>query len=89
ENFTPSSINSSNTVSSAVSGVSNRYGIHVAAGGTVTGNITSDSTSTITVDGENSAGILVESKLSGALVNAGTISVLGDGSVGIKTAAVT
>ncbi|WP_408588059.1 beta strand repeat-containing protein [Novosphingobium sp.] len=67
--------------------VSNRYGIHVGPGGTMTGAITNSGT--ITLDGLNSAGIAVDSTLDGSLTNTGTIKVLGDNSVGIRTAAVT
>lgn len=67
--------------------VSNRYGIHVASGGTLTGSISSSGT--ITVDGLDSAGIAVDSTLNGSLTHTGTITIVGDDSVGIRTAAVT
>ena len=97
ENFTPQTI-SGNFVESNVSGVSGRYGIYGAAGGTINGTITNSAATTvgsstytgaITVDGENSAGIRIDSDLNGALVNEGNITVLGDNSYGIKLGNVT
>lgn len=67
--------------------VSNRYGIHVGPGGTMTGSITNGGT--INLDGLDSAGIAVDSTLAGSITNTGTISVIGDRSVGIRTGAVT
>ena len=97
ENFTPATI-SGNFVESPVSGVSGRYGIYGAAGGTINGTITNSGattvgsntyTGTIAVDGENSAGIRIDSVLNGSLVNQGNITVLGDNSYGIKLGDVT
>ena len=97
ENFTPTTINSG-YVYSPVSGVSGRYGIYGGPGGTITGSISNTAavtsnnvttTGTIVVDGENSAGIQLDSALSGTFSNEGNITVLGDNSYGIKLAAVT
>lgn len=63
---------------------SGRYGIRVAPGGTVTGDIINDA-STITIEGNDSAGISVESNLTGNLSNTGTIAVTGDNTYGIHT----
>ncbi|WP_232281062.1 autotransporter domain-containing protein [Novosphingobium nitrogenifigens] len=86
ENYTPTSTTGS-SLTGAISGVSNRYGIYGASGGTITGSISN--TGSITVDGENSAAIQIDSTLNGSLTTSGTITVLGDSSYGIKTAAVT
>jgi hypothetical protein len=56
---------------------SGRFGILVAPGGPFTGNITNGSTATITIIGENSAGIAVESGLNGSINDAGAITVTG------------
>ncbi|KUR76945.1 autotransporter [Novosphingobium sp. Fuku2-ISO-50] len=86
ENFTPQTINGT-VVFSALSGVSNRYGIYGAAGGTL--NAAISNTGAIYVDGENSAGIQIDSTLNGSLNTQGTITVLGDNSYGVKLANVT
>jgi hypothetical protein len=86
ENFTPTAINTT-SVNSPVSGVFNRFGIYGAGGGTL--NAAISNTGTITVDGENSAGIQVDSVLNGSMNTQGTITVLGDKSYGVKLADVT
>ncbi|WP_225205462.1 autotransporter outer membrane beta-barrel domain-containing protein [Novosphingobium huizhouense] len=67
--------------------VSNRYGIHVGAGGTLTGSVSNSGT--ITLDGLDSAAIAIDSTLSGSFTNSGTITVIGDRSTAIRTGAVT
>jgi hypothetical protein len=86
ENFTPQTINGT-VVFTALSGVSNRYGIYGAAGGTL--NAAISNTGAINVVGENSAGIQIDSTLNGSLNTQGTITVLGDNSYGVKLANVT
>ncbi|WP_353226447.1 autotransporter [Novosphingobium sp.] len=97
ENFTPTNVNSG-FVFSPVSGVSGRYGIYGAAGGTInatianTGSTTTNGVTavgTINVDGENSAGIRIDGALNGSLNTQGAINVLGDHSYGVKLAGVT
>jgi hypothetical protein len=97
ENFTPTNINSG-YVYSPVSGVSGRYGIYGAPGGTITGSISNTAavtannvttTGSIYIDGEKSAGIELDSALNGTFSNEGNITVLGDNSYGIKLASVT
>ena len=97
ETFTPQNINGG-VVLSPVSGVSGRYGIYGGPGGTINGSIANTAavttnnvttTGTITVDGEQSAGIQLDSALNGTFSNEGNITVLGDGSYGIKLSAVT
>jgi len=99
ENFTPnpSGVNGS-YISGPVSGVSGRYGIYGAAGGTINGSILNTgavtnnnvtTTGAIVVDGENSAGIEIDSALNGSLNTQGNITVLGDQSYGVKLASVT
>ncbi len=97
ENFTPDSIKGG-VVLGTVSGVKNRFGIYGAAGGTINGSITISAApssgtvttpGTITVAGQNSAGIQIDSTLNGSLNTQGTIAVLGDNSYGVKLADVT
>ncbi|ATQ41671.1 autotransporter outer membrane beta-barrel domain-containing protein [Caulobacter mirabilis] len=61
-----------------------RYGIRVMPGGTVTGDIINDTGGGITIEGNNSAGISVESNLTGNLINRGSISVTGDNARGVQ-----
>jgi hypothetical protein len=62
-----------------------RFGIQVIGPGLFTGDINNSGAATISVKGDNSAGISVETNLSGALLNAGSISVAGTNSFGIRT----
>ena len=55
-------------------------------GGTYTGNIVNSGT--ITIEGNQSAGIAIDSALTGSLTNTGTITVLGNDSFGIRAGAV-
>ena len=64
----------------------NRFGIHVLGGGTYTGNILNSGT--ITVEGNQSAGIAIDSALTGSLTSTGKISVLGNDTAGIRASAV-
>ncbi len=61
---------------------SNRYGIHVAPGGTFVGRLVNSGR--IAVEGNDSAAIALDSRLQGPLTNSGRIEVLGDRSVGIR-----
>ncbi len=65
----------------------NRFGIRLAPGGQVTGNL--DTSGTMTVEGNASAGIAADSRLVGSLAATGTLSVTGDDSYGIRTGDVT
>ena len=64
-----------------------RYGIRVTGPGSVTGTILSDYGAGITIEGNNSFGMSLESALVGDFVNRGTITVTGDNSMGLKVAA--
>lgn len=68
---------------------SGRYGIHVVGTGTgapFTGTVTNSGT--ITVVGNNSAGIAIDAPLTGSLVSSGAVSVIGSDSYAIHTGAV-
>ncbi|MFO6446161.1 autotransporter domain-containing protein [Erythrobacter sp. NE805] len=86
ESFSPEDRNEDGVVDGPVARASGRYGILVEPGGTYTGNITDDGR--IVVEGLNSGGIVVASTMRGDLVHTGSISVLGDNSVGVRTARV-
>jgi hypothetical protein len=66
---------------------SNRFGIRTL--GAHTGNISNVGTGTISVEGNDSAGIWLGGALTGDLVNNGTIKVLGDRTVGLQAGDVT
>lgn len=63
----------------------NRYGVRVTGPGTFTGDILVENTGSISVQGNNSAGILVESDLAGRIDTRGAISVVGDNGFGVRT----
>jgi hypothetical protein len=63
----------------------NRYGVRITGPGAFTGDILVENTGSIAVQGNNSAGILIESDLAGRLDTRGTISVVGDNSYGVRT----
>jgi hypothetical protein len=62
-----------------------RYGLRLAPGGAVTGDIKIANTGSIQVDGNESYAISIESDLTGNLQSFGTIGLFGDNSVGIST----
>lgn len=66
---------------------SNRYGVRLTNAGTFTGDIISDGTGVITIEGNNSAGMLLEGPVVGNITNLGTISVVGDNAYGVRIAA--
>ncbi len=65
---------------------SGRYGVRYAAGAPVTGNLIVTTAGSISVDGNNSFGISIESGLVGRFQSEGNIRVFGDNSVAINTA---
>ncbi|ASG23018.1 autotransporter outer membrane beta-barrel domain-containing protein [Nitrospirillum viridazoti] len=81
--LTDSSVSSTIPLTSA----ERRYGIWVSGDGVFTGAI--NTSATITVRGNDSAGILVASQMDGDLTMSGTVSVTGNNSYGIRTTATT
>lgn len=65
----------------------NRFGIRIAPGGTFTGNVANSGK--INIEGNDSAGLAVDSRLAGSLNSSGTINVTGDRSVGVRAGEVT
>lgn len=65
---------------------SNRFGVRAAGPGPFTGDVRNDGT--ISVKGNDSAGISLETALKGSLANTGTISVVGDRTKGVAAARV-
>lgn len=60
-----------------------RYGIRLTGAGAFTGNITNGSSGVITVLGNDSAGISLESAINGNVLNRGTVVVTGTNTYGI------
>lgn len=82
ENYTPDDTDDDGDDDGPFAQGERRYGIRVAPGGTFTGPIAN--TGTITIEGNNSAGIALDSTLAGSLTSSGGISVTGDNSYGIR-----
>ncbi|HZW15215.1 MAG TPA: autotransporter outer membrane beta-barrel domain-containing protein [Brevundimonas sp.] len=61
-----------------------RHGVHLAAGAPLTGNVVVETSSTITVDGNESYGILLEAPLTGNFDMLGRVAVTGDNSYGVR-----
>lgn len=66
---------------------SNRFGVRLTNAGTFTGDIENASGGTISIEGNNSAGMLLEGPVVGNITNLGTISVVGDNAYGVRIAA--
>src|SRR6478672_8526041 len=62
-----------------------RYGVRYAAGAPVTGDMILGPSGQISVDGNNSYGISIESGLNGKLQTQGAVRVFGDNSIAIRT----
>ncbi|MFA4892266.1 autotransporter outer membrane beta-barrel domain-containing protein [Brevundimonas sp.] len=62
-----------------------RYGVRYAPGAAVTGDLILGTTAVVSVDGNNSYGISIESGLNGTFQSQGTIRVYGDNSVAVRT----
>ncbi|MNK09729.1 hypothetical protein D3C87_277030 [compost metagenome] len=60
-----------------------RYGVRISGATPLTGNVLIESTGSIKVEGNNSAGLAIEAPLVGKLTSMGTISVLGDNTYGV------
>ncbi|MFC0632347.1 autotransporter outer membrane beta-barrel domain-containing protein [Brevundimonas balnearis] len=63
----------------------NRYGVRIAGTGTYVGDVIVENSGSISVEGNNSAGILIDRDLDGRLETRGSVSVIGDDSFGIRT----
>ena len=87
ESYTPTDSDNDGDIDGPFAQGTGRYGIHVLGGGTFTGNIVNGGT--VTVEGNQSAGIAIDSTLAGNIsLTGGNINVIGNDSVGLKAAAV-
>ena len=87
ENFTATDTDTDGDLDGPFAQGARRYGIRVGAGGTFTGNIVNSGE--ITIEGNDSAGIRLDSNLAGALTSSGKIDVIGNDSQGIRAGNVT
>ncbi|ALL14715.1 autotransporter outer membrane beta-barrel domain-containing protein [Caulobacter henricii] len=87
EDYTPTDTDSDGDTDGAFATGSNRFGIRLTGAGAFTGNIVNETAGAITIEGNNSAGVSLESALIGNFTNNGTVTLLGDNSAGIKIAA--
>jgi hypothetical protein len=87
EDYTAKDTNNDGIVDEAYAKGTTRYGI--LSSGAHTGAIVNSSTGAITINGNNSAGILLGGPLTGAFENSGAISVTGDNGYGIRLQDVT
>lgn len=87
EDYTPTDSDSDGDLDGPFAQGSNRYGIRLTNAGTFTGDIVNDATGIITVEGNNSAGILLEGPVVGNVSHLGAISVVGDNGYGVRIAA--
>ncbi|NIJ06894.1 hypothetical protein FHS31_000476 [Sphingomonas vulcanisoli] len=88
ESYTQTDTNGDGVVDGAFAQGTDRYGILVNGAGTFTGNV-GNVGGTITVKGNNSAGISVSTPIGGTFTNTGTITVTGNNNYGVYLGAVT
>ncbi len=88
EDFTGKDDDSDGDLDGVFATGSGRHGVRLAAGTTLAGSITNGATGVITIEGNDSSGIRLDGRLRGNLVNAGSISIIGDRSVGVLATAV-
>ncbi|MBO9707004.1 MAG: autotransporter outer membrane beta-barrel domain-containing protein [Caulobacter sp.] len=85
EDYTPTDTDNDGDVDGPFAQGSNRYGIRVQGPGAFTGDIIQDAAGSISIEGNNSAGISIETALNGNLSNLGSIAVTGDNAYGVHT----
>lgn len=83
EDFTATDADKDGDLDGALAQGTARYGVRATGPGLVTGPITNGKAGTIVIEGNSSAGVLIESDLKGDLTNAGAITVTGNDSVGL------
>lgn len=86
EDFTATDSDNDGDLDGAFAQGSGRFGIRALAGGATNGNIIS--AGTISIEGNDSAGIAIDTRLNGALTTSGATTVVGDRSVGVRAESV-
>lgn len=87
EDYTPTDSDNDGDLDGPFAQGSNRIGVRLTNAGTFTGDIINESAGVISVEGNNSAGILLEGPVVGNVTNLGSISVTGDNARGVRIAA--
>lgn len=87
EDYTASDSDSDGDLDGVFAQGSNRIGVRLTNAGVFTGDITNDATGIISIEGNNSAGMLLEGPIVGNVTNLGAISVIGDNAYGLRLAA--
>jgi len=86
EDYTATDTDSDGDLDGAFAQGSGRFGIRALAGGPTNGNI--GSAGTITIEGNDSGGIAIDTRLIGSLTTSGGITVVGDRGVGVRAESV-
>lgn len=87
EDFTPADADNDGDLDGPFAQGNGRFGIRLAPGGAVTGNVTSSGA--ITIEGNASAAIAADSRLIGSLTSSGAIGVIGNDGFGIRAGDIT
>jgi outer membrane autotransporter protein len=88
EDYTPTDTDGDGDLDGPLAQGARRFGVRAAGPDPFTGDIRNERGGAISVEGNDSAGVSVETRLNGSLVNAGAVSVIGDRSVGVSAQAV-
>jgi hypothetical protein len=83
EDYTPTDTDSDGDLDGKFATGTGRYGVRLTGPGVFTGDITQDSAGSIAIEGNNSAGVSLETGLVGNLTTNGSIAVTGDNSYGV------
>ncbi|MCR5874429.1 hypothetical protein LRS10_09775 [Phenylobacterium sp. J426] len=86
EDYTPTDADNDGDLDGPFAQGSGRFGIRATGPGPFTGNIVNQGT--ISVEGNDSGGISLETALAGSLTSSGSVSVVGDRSTGVSAASV-
>jgi hypothetical protein len=86
QSYTATDHNNDGIVDGVFATGTNRIGIQVVGPGVLTGSVDTETGATITIAGNDSIGIDLETGITGDLTDAGTISILGNQTTAIKIA---
>ncbi len=84
ESYTATDTNNDGVLDGPYAQGTGRYGVRLTGAGTFVGNITTTTGSGISVEGNNSYGISLESLVQGNFANGGATTMIGDNSVGVN-----
>jgi outer membrane autotransporter protein len=88
EDYTATDADSDGDLDGAFASGARRYGLRVTGPAPFLGSLVNASGGVITVEGNDSAGVSVETRLEGDLIHSGGISVVGDRGVGLQAPSV-